>query len=551
MLLRVQDVVLDALLFQQLGQRLALLDADSADQNRLPLLVAGGDLLNDGVVLAVDGLVNAVRQILTGAGLVGGDADDVQAVNLAELVGLGGSRTGHAGQLFVHAEVVLEGDGCQRLALGGDGDVLLRLDGLMQTIVEAAAVHQAAGVLVNDNDLAVLDDVVNIAVHDAARLDGAVDVVAQRHIVSVSQILDVEERLGLLDAGLGQRRGLALLVDDVIAVDLLLGFDLVVQLDDDALLQRLGKIVSALVHDAGILALAADDQRGTGFIDEDGVDLVDDGKGVAALHHVRLIDDHVVAQVIEAELIVRAVGNVSLVGLLAVGGLDAVDDQTDGQAKEAIDLTHPLGVAACQIVVDGDNMDALAGQGVEVGGHRGDKGLAFTGLHLGDAGAVQHDAADDLHGVGLHAQHAPVGLAADGERLRQQVVEGLALGKALFELGGLGLQFLVGQLRHLRLQGNNFILERVDALELLIRERAEQFFKKRHNSSPVFSAACRGAANRVLDSFTHDTIIHPHRGSCQTCAGVFRNIFNFSVLRAGSAAPASKRCSRSPAHPRG
>ena len=35
----------------------------------------------------------------------------------------------------------------------------------------------------------------------------------------------------------------------------------------------------------------------------------------------------------------------------------------------------------------------------------------------------------------------------------------------------------------------------------------------------------------VLYSFTHDTIIHPHRGSCQTCAGVFRNIFNFSVLR--------------------
>ena len=31
----------------------------------------------------------------------------------------------------------------------------------------------------------------------------------------------------------------------------------------------------------------------------------------------------------------------------------------------------------------------------------------------------------------------------------------------------------------------------------------------------------------VLYSFTHDTIIHPHRACCQTCAGVFTNIFSF------------------------
>ena len=140
-------------------------------------------------------------------------------------------------------------------------------------------------------------------------------------------------------------------------------------------------------------------------------------------------------------------------------------------------------------------MHALAGQGVQVGGHGSDQRLAFTGLHLGDAGAVQHDAADDLHGVGLHAKHAPVSLTAYGERLGQQVIEGLAFGEALFKLGGFGLQLVIGQLGHLGLKGKDLVLERVDALEFLVRERAEQFFKKRHNSSPVFSAACRGAAN--------------------------------------------------------
>ena len=53
----------------------------------------------------------------------------------------------------------------------------------------------------------------------------------------------------------------------------------------------------------------------------------------------------------------------------------------------------------------------------------------------------------------------------------------------------------VGQLLHLRLQGQDLVLQRVDALQFLVREGTKQFFKKRHNSSPVFSAACRGAAN--------------------------------------------------------
>ena len=80
----------------------------------------------------------------------------------------------------------------------------------MQAVVEAAAIHQTARELVNDDDLTVFDDIVGIAVHNAAGLDRTVNVMAQRHIVGVGQVLDVEERLGLFDAGLGQGSGLAL-----------------------------------------------------------------------------------------------------------------------------------------------------------------------------------------------------------------------------------------------------------------------------------------------------------------------------------------------------
>jgi hypothetical protein len=66
-----------------------------------------------------------------------------------------------------------------------------------------------------------------------------------------------------------------------------------------------------VVELGGVGDLARDDERGAGLVDEDRVDLVDDRVVVAALHLLgsRLIG-HVVAQVVEAELVVGAVGDV-------------------------------------------------------------------------------------------------------------------------------------------------------------------------------------------------------------------------------------------------
>ena len=132
----------------------------------------------------------------------------------------------------------------------------------------------------------------------------------------------------------------------------------------------------------------------------------------------------------------------------AVGGLallvvQVVLDDADGHAEEAVNPAHPLRVAPGQVVVDGDDVDALALERVQVGGQRGDERLAFAGLHLGDPAAVQHDAADQLHVEVPHVQRALAGLADDGEGLGQQVVERFAVGEALAELDGLHAQRFV------------------------------------------------------------------------------------------------------------
>ena len=59
-----------------------------------------------------------------------------------------------------------------------------------------------------------------------------------------------------------------------------------------------------------------------------------------------------------------------------------------GQPEELVNASHPLGVAPGQIIVDGDDVDALACERVQVTGQRGDQRFAFTGSHFGDPAAV-------------------------------------------------------------------------------------------------------------------------------------------------------------------
>ncbi len=129
--LRVQHVVRDAALLELPRQVLRPLDAGRSDQDRLTLLVAFGDVVDDRDVLGLFGLVDQVGLVRAEHRLVGGDRDDAELVDLVQLGGLGLRRAGHARELVVEPEVVLQGDRRDRLVLGLDLDVFLGLDGLM------------------------------------------------------------------------------------------------------------------------------------------------------------------------------------------------------------------------------------------------------------------------------------------------------------------------------------------------------------------------------------------------------------------------------------
>ena len=480
--LGVEHLVRDARLAEQLREVLGGLDRGGAHQHRLPLGVALADVLDDGVELLALREEDEVRQVLPDHRLVGGDHHHLEAVDLLELVGLGVGRARHARQLLVLAEVVLEGDGGERLVLALHRHPLLGLDRLVQALGPAPPGHGAARELVDDHHLAVAHDVVHVALVERVRAQRRVEVVQELDVARVVEALALgqEPRLGqqlldLLVAGLGEVDLLELLVDGVVALALLaLGAP---EARDD--------LVDAHVELGIVLGRTGDDERRARLVDEDGVHLVDDGVVQPALDLLLEGVGHVVAQVVEAELVVGAVGDVGGIGLAARHGpkrpealvlgavLRVVEvgcavgaepprgvDHAHAEAEGAVDRSHPARVAPGQVVVDRDDVHALAGQGVEIGRERRHQGLALAGAHLGDLAVVQHHAADELHVEVAHAEGAARRLAHHGEGLGQELVEGLAFLEPLAELAGLGPQSLVGE-------RPNLALERVDALDHL------------------------------------------------------------------------------------
>ena len=480
----VEHDVLDAFALEDVREQFGLFDRGGADEDGLIDFVEFFDLVGDGEVFFFYGAEDDVGVLDAAHRLVGGDDDDVELVDLVELGGLGLGGSGHAGELFVEAEVVLEGDGGEGLVFLADADALFCLDCLVESVGPAAAGHEASGELSTMMTLAVFDDILHIALVEGVGLDRGLDVVLEVPVFDIGDVADAEQLLDLFPAVVGDGDGFVLFVDDVV-----FGEDLGFALLDLFAENEFGNdLVDADILVGGLVGGAADDERGAGLVDEDRVDFVDDGEVVAALDTVLDVELHVVAQVVEAELVVGAVGDVGGVGLAALVVVEVVDDDADSEAEELVDFAHPLGVALGEVVVDGDDVDSVAGEGIEVAGEGRDEGFALTGAHFSDLALVEDHAADQLDVEMAHVDDALAGLADEGEGLGEDFVErGLFGGDDLFfvsqafELGldagfeilGFGAKLFIGELLQLRLEGADGLDAREQALHGAIIAGAE------------------------------------------------------------------------------
>ena len=172
-LLGVQYLVRDACFLQQLRNFLGFLDGNRAHQHGLTPLVIMADAVRERIVFLQDAAdnrfeffflraVNDVRSFDANQRAIGRDDRHIQAVNLAEFRGLGRCRSGHAGEFLVHAEVILEGDGCECLVLALNLHSFLGFYGLVQAVGPAAPGHLSPGEFIDDDHFTVFHHVIDI-----------------------------------------------------------------------------------------------------------------------------------------------------------------------------------------------------------------------------------------------------------------------------------------------------------------------------------------------------------------------------------------------------
>ena len=184
-----------------------------------------------------------------------------------ELTGLAERSAGHARELVVQPEVVLQRDGRERLVLGLDAHALFGFDRLVETLAPAPTLEDAAGELVDDLHLALGDDVVLVAVEQLLGAQRLGELVHEVLVDVVVEVRDAERLLDAADALLGGHHGALRLVDLVVTLALQAAHD------PSELVVELG----------GVVHLARDDERRAGLVDEDRVDLVDDREMVRAV----------------------------------------------------------------------------------------------------------------------------------------------------------------------------------------------------------------------------------------------------------------------------
>src|SRR5262249_16415230 len=277
---------------------------------------------------------------------------------------------------------------------------LFCFDRLVQSVAPAASWHDAPGELVYDDHLALFHYVLLVEMVEGMSLERLLDAVKHLDVVGVVKIAHRQYSLGRLDAFLGQRSGMLFLVDVVDEARVLLKVDVAIggfDIGDPLLLFGLQPdhaFICGVILLSGLFGRSGDNQGGTRFIDQYRIDFVDDRVEMPPLYEGRRIELHVVAEIVKTELVIRAVDDVAIIGLLALEVVHIMLNAADCQSEKPVDLTHPFSIALCQVVVDSDNMDALAGEGIQVGGESRHERLAFSRFHSRNHSAMPHPSPD-------------------------------------------------------------------------------------------------------------------------------------------------------------
>ena len=210
----------------------------------------------------------------------------------------------------------MEGDGGHGLVLSLNGYTFFGFNRLVQAVAPAATRHETACEFVNDDDFTFLHHIVLIAVIDVLGAQCSREVVHERNVGGVvkactfrNEACTGQNAFCFFVSLFGQEHLVRFFIDREIArlgdalAGARIGFAFLAT-------QQRNHLVHGLVLSRLIICLTADDERCARLVNQNGVDLVNDGVVQAALNTVFGLIHHVVAQIVKTKFVVGTVCDV-------------------------------------------------------------------------------------------------------------------------------------------------------------------------------------------------------------------------------------------------
>ena len=176
MMLGIQYRMRNPTALQHSAQRFGCFHGNGSHQHRASQFVQSLYFVNHSIVFFPLGAVNVIFVINAAHRFIGGNNHHIQFVNIPEFLGFGFSRTRHASQFIVQAEIILQGDGGQRLGFPFNFYIFLGFKRLMQSVAVPPAIHNAPGKFINDKHLPVGYHIIHILFKQRIRFKQLIDV---------------------------------------------------------------------------------------------------------------------------------------------------------------------------------------------------------------------------------------------------------------------------------------------------------------------------------------------------------------------------------------
>ena len=378
------------------------LDGAGAHEDRAAAAMDGLDVLDDGRPPRLRGGIYMVGPASPDEAPVRRHTNDGEPVDRPELTADLTSGSRHAGEPDVPPEESLVAHPRPRRLPARERTTFLGLEELVQAVLPGAVGHDAPRVFVDDLHFPVGHEVVPVAVEEMLGDER----LAHELFASLASREHAAERAGkIFEAHLsciGDADGPVAAIDDEVGA----GAELSRERQGGLVQPSLRRLVDS----------PRDDERRARLVHQHAVGLIDEAVGEPAqqklpracllarealelqLDAARIApEDETIPEIVEDDLLVRAIGDVARVRCAPRLGVHAVRDRSDGEPQRPVDRSHPVCVALDEIIVDGDDVHRHSGQRHRAGRQGSRQRLAFAGLHLGDDTGQEDPATDELN----------------------------------------------------------------------------------------------------------------------------------------------------------